>query len=176
MQVNQTLGGVSPFQLDVEVRDEDYEPLDNATVSVQVSTPEGRQLELTAEPDDRRAGAYVATFLPPVSGAYRARVAATAADGGEVGARDVGWVAEPDAEEFLRLSPNVALLQRIADQSGGQLVRSDRLEPFVDSLSRRKIPIVEDWVYPLWHQWTVFAFAVACLVGEWGLRRWRGLP
>ena len=87
-----------------------------------------------------------------------------------------GWVAEPDAEEFRVLSPNVALLERMADQSGGELVPADGLDQFVGSLSRRKVPIVEPWVYPLWHQWTVFAFAIACLVGEWGLRRWRGLP
>jgi hypothetical protein len=28
---------------------------------------------------------------------------------------------------------------------------------------------------PLWHTAWVFALAVACLIAEWALRRWRGL-
>ena len=50
------------------------------------------------------------------------------------------------------------------------------LDAFVAGLPNRKIPLTESWTYPLWHQWQIFLIAVACLVGEWGLRRWRGLP
>ena len=50
------------------------------------------------------------------------------------------------------------------------------LDRFVSSLPNRKIPITENWTYPLWHQWSVLSLAIGCLVGEWGLRRWRGLP
>ena len=52
----------------------------------------------------------------------------------------------------------------------------DALEEFVTSLPDRKIPITEPWIYPLWQTPILFLMAVACLVGEWGLRRWKGLP
>ena len=55
-------------------------------------------------------------------------------------------------------------------------VSADGLEAFVAGLPNRKIPVVESWTYPLWHQWPVFLAAVTCLVGEWALRRWKGLP
>ena len=68
------------------------------------------------------------------------------------------------------------MLEDLAAKTGGELVELDDLNSFVDSLPNRKIPITEPWVYPLWHQWSVFVFAMMCLVGEWGLRRWNGLP
>ena len=80
------------------------------------------------------------------------------------------------ASEFATLEANRDLLARIAGQTGGEVIELDDLENFVASLPNRKIPIVESWTYPLWHQWKLFLFAAACLIGEWGVRRWNGLP
>jgi hypothetical protein len=35
---------------------------------------------------------------------------------------------------------------------------------------------MEAWTFPIWHTPAMFAFALACFVSEWGLRRWKGLP
>ena len=99
-----------------------------------------------------------------------------AADGSEVGTRQTGWSVEPQTEEFRTLSVNRPLLDRIAKDTGGEVISTGGLDRFVSSLPNRKIPVVESWTYPLWHQWQMFAAAICCLVGEWGLRRWRGLP
>jgi hypothetical protein len=56
------------------------------------------------------------------------------------------------------------------------LVALNSLDSFVAGLPNRKIPLTESWTYPLRHQWQVFLIALVCLVGEWGLRRWKGLP
>lgn len=159
----------------VRVRDELFEPLDNATVSVRVETPNDRQIELMAEPSDRGAGEFVATFTPRMPGAYRASVTALAEDASEVGRREIGWATEPATDELRNLRPNRELLVRLAESTGGELVDADDLDGFVTSLPNRKAPIVEAWTYPLWHQWSMFLFAVGCLVGEWGLRRSHGL-
>ena len=100
----------------------------------------------------------------------------TAADGSPVGQRETGWSVEPETEEFKTLTVNRPLLAQIASQTGGEVLTADGLESFVGSLPNRKIPVVESWTYPLWHQWRVFLLAITCLIGEWGLRRWRGLP
>ena len=86
-----------------------------------------------------------------------------------------GWTAEPAREEFRTLRPNRQLLERIARQSGGEMVKANRLDQFVADLPQRENVITEPWIYPFWHQWWVFAIAAACLIGEWGLRRWKGL-
>lgn len=160
----------------VRTRDAQFEPLDNVKVAVQVKTPEGRVVELAAESSDRTPGQYTAAFAPREPGAYRAQIVATAADGSEVGRRETGWAAEPQAGEFRTLAVNHEALERIARDTGGEVVPPNSLEQFVASLPNRKIPVVESWTYPLWHQWPVFAAALGLLIGEWSLRRWNGLP
>lgn len=168
--------GLAPQQIIVRARDKQFAPLDNASVSITVKTPDKRDLTIVAESSDSTAGEYHATFSPRIAGAYRAEVSVTAADGSDVGRRETGWAVEPETEEFRSLSGNRALLEQIARDSGGEVIEADGLDRFVSSLPNRKIPITENWTYPLWHQWTVLALAIGCLVGEWGLRRWRGLP
>jgi hypothetical protein len=168
--------GLAGIELVIRAKSKLFEPLDNATAVVKVRTPDGRDVELAADASSKSAGQYLATFVPRSPGPYRATVVVTAADGSEVGRRETGWAVEPDTEEFRTLTPNRALLERIAKETGGEVISPNDLDSFVASLPNRKIPRTEAWTYPLWHQWSVFAFAILCLVGEWGLRRWRGLP
>ncbi|HUE70508.1 MAG TPA: hypothetical protein VMP01_06420 [Pirellulaceae bacterium] len=164
------------LRLVVTARDERFAPLDNAAVSLQVETPGKRRVELTAESSAEAPGRYETTFVSRESGAYRAKVTVTAADGSQVGQRDTGWTVEPQSDEFRTLGANRKLLAELAQQTGGEVLKLDGLERFVTSLPSRKIPIVETWTYPLWHQWPVFLLALTCLAAEWGLRRWKGLP
>lgn len=167
------LGGI---EFVVTARDKLYAPLDNAAVKLEVETPGKRHVELAAESSAESPGRYVATFVSRESGAYRAKVSVTAADGSTVGQRETGWAVEPQSDEFRTLTVNRPLLDRIAKETGGEVLKLSGLETFVSSLPSRKIPNVEIWTYPLWHQWPVFLLAVGCLVAEWGLRRWKGLP
>jgi len=160
----------------VRARDKQFEPLDNADVKLTIHTPDNRDIELMAESSDRAPGTYVATFAPRLAGAYRATVTVTAADGSAVGQRETGWSVEPETEEFRTLAVNRPLLDRLAKETGGEVLTLAKLDSFVSSLPNRKIPLTETWTYPLWHQWHVFLIAITCLIGEWGLRRWRGLP
>lgn len=160
----------------VRARDKQFAPLDNAGVTIKVNTPDQRNIELLAETSPTNPGEYVATFAPREPGAYRATIAVSAADGSEVGSRQTGWSVEPETEEFRTLAVNRPLLERLAKDTGGEVVDVRSLDSFVASLPNRKIPVVESWTYPVWHQWQMFLAAIACLIGEWGLRRWRGLP
>jgi uncharacterized membrane protein len=162
--------------LSVRVRDPIAQPLDNADVKVTMATPDGKQIALDVVPSETTPGEYQATFVPRVEGGYQARVTVAAPDGGEVGGSEAGFVHEPASDEFRTLLPNRELLQRIAERTGGEVIEPRQLEPFVASLPNRRIPITEPWVYPLWHQWPMLVLALACLVGEWGLRRWKGWP
>jgi hypothetical protein len=168
--------GPPGFDVFVRVRDEEFQPLDNATVTVRVHTPDKREVELTAEPSGQLSGEYRTTFIPREPGTYRAHVIASAPDGSEVGRRETGWALEPETDEFRTLKPNRTLLERLAKDTGGEVLTASGLDAFVSSLPNRKIPVVETWTYPLWHQWPLFATALACLVAEWGLRRLRGMP
>ena len=151
-----------------------FEPLDNATVRVTVTAPGGEKLELSAAPSDDAAGSYRATYVPRQPGAYRAEVSVAGPDGAQLGRRETGWTSDPAADEFRVLRPNRELLEKIARESGGQLVEAAGLAELVTELPNRKVPITEPAITPLWHQSWVFMLAIVCLCGEWGLRRWRG--
>ncbi len=166
----------NPVRLSIIVRDEKFEPLDNAVVSVKIVLPDSSELELNADPVTEKSGQYQATYVPREPGGYRATVTATAADGSEVGQHESGWTAEPAAEEFAQLRPNRRWLKDLAEQTGGEVVDADGLERLVADLPNRKVPITEAWIYPLWHRPVIFLIALLCLLTEWGLRRWNGLP
>ncbi len=165
-----------PVELRIKAFDERYRPLDNATVNVEVRTPSGEKIDLTAEPVAALAGEYQLSFVSRQPGAYRASVQVKASDSSDVGKRETGWISEPAAQEFQSLRPNRAWLEQVARETGGEVVSADDLDDFVRELPARNIPLTETRIDPVWHNWPVFLCALGLLVTEWGLRRWKGLP
>lgn len=169
--------------LQVRVRDANYLPLDDATVSLEV-TPVNfgpgaaveSPLHLRAEAAAAEAGLFATTFVPRRSGGYRVTAIATNAAGAEVGRAEAGWSADLEAEEFRSLLPNVALLENLAAQTHGSLVRAEDLVTFARGLPQKKAPVMETTHHPLWQTPWVLALALGCLVAEWGIRRTKGLP
>ena len=89
---------------------------------------------------------------------------------------ETGWTSDPSAEEFRRVNVDRTALQALADATHGELLAPDKLPEFVASLPSRKAPVMEAWTRPLWHTPWMLLAAIGCFAGEWGLRRWRGLP
>jgi len=176
--------GDAPMRLRVTVRDREFKPLDNAKVTIKVTPPVDpakpqamvEAIELRGEASLSEAGVYEVTYLPRGEGAYRAAVDATDADGKPVDTAELGWTHGEAAEEMRSLKPNRALLESIAKQTGGEVVTMDGLDAFVAALPAKKAPVMETTIEPLWHRWWALAMAVGLLVGEWTLRRVRGLP
>jgi uncharacterized membrane protein len=165
----------SAVELTVRVRDAEYRPLDNAKVAVEVTLPGGDKQTIDAEPDGREAGLYSVSYVTKQPGAYRLLATATAPDGSSVGAKEAGWAAQPAADEFARLEPDRAFLEKIAAQTHGEVVDGAKLSSFVASLNSRSAPITEPWRSPLWHHPLYLLIAMTCLAAEWGLRRINGL-
>jgi hypothetical protein len=164
------------YELRVNVRDAQFDALDNAQVELEVVDPADKHIRLSAEASDRQAGQYVASFAPRDSGPYLAKVHVQAPDGSEVGEAEVGWTSQPAAEEFARVEPHRALLEKIAAETGGQVVALNDLGSLVEALPTKAAPLSEPTLTPVWHRGWVLLLAIGCLCGEWGLRRWRGLP
>ncbi len=163
------------IQVRVTAREATYEPLDNASTNLIVKDPDGQVMTLAAQPSDTEPGIYETRYVPAQRGAYRADATVTAADGSDVGTCVAGWTADPAQGEFASLEPQRHLFQQLAEQTGGEVISSDRLAAFVADLPNRQNVITQPWIYPFWHQWWIFSLAVVCLVSEWGLRRWKGL-
>jgi uncharacterized membrane protein len=176
MRIESAVDPTQPTAIVVEVRDDAYLPLDNATVDVTVVSTDGKPVSMAAEPGTSAAGTYMAKFWARDPGGYKATATVTAADGSDVGSDQTGWTSQTDASEMANLKINRELLGQIASQTGGEVIELDDLASFADDLPNRKVPVTETWVYPLWHRGWVMMVALGCLCGEWGLRRWKGLP
>lgn len=172
------------IRLQVRVRDEKFQPVDDASVMVDIEPVvfEGTGgaaatgIKLEAEPALSEPGLYQVTYVPRQTGGYRAVATVKNSAGADLGRAETGWSTDLAAEEFRSLVPNVALLEDIARKTGGQVVAAAELDSFVRRLPELRAPVMETWSYPAWHTPLMFAFALACLLAEWGLRRWKGMP
>lgn len=171
-------------QLQVRARDAGYKALDEASVTVEVEAitfgadagAAAAPIRLQAEAAGTEPGFFQATYVPRATGGYRARAIVTNVAGAEVGRAEAGWSTDLAAEEFRSITPNVALLEALAKKTGGEVVAAGDLEEFARSLPARKAPVMETRLEPLWHTPVMFLLALACFLGEWGVRRWKGLP
>lgn len=164
------------MRVEARIRTKEFQPQDNAAVNINVHLPDGTVVTQPAEPSLREAGLYESTFASRQEGQYRATVEVIDQEGQPLGQGETGWVADPSADEYARVSPNRELLERIARQSSGEVVAMKDLEAFVRSLPNREAPLTESYTVPLWHQPWMLGLIIACLCAEWGLRRWKGLP
>ena len=171
-----------PVAFRVRVRDKDFEPLENASVAINIEASVARDLEvqLTAEPIVSETGEFEAVYVPREDGSYMAKAVVTDGDGLKIGEVEAGWVVDREAQEFRSIKTNRPLLEAIARQTGGRIVDLDALDSFARSLPHRNAPISEVWIKPLWDLRgilpAVFVFVLMCFLGEWALRRWKGMP
>jgi len=173
-QVNQ------PVVFQVRVRKKNFEPMDNVSIAIEVRDPQEQKLRLTAEPVLTESGLFEATYIPRYNGSYLAQAVVNDANGTEVGDAKTGWAVDLEAHEFRSIRTNRPLLERIARQTGGQVIELGALEDFVRSLPSRDAPITDTWIKPLWDLRgilpAIFLFILMCFAGEWTLRRWKGMP
>ncbi|OHB61532.1 MAG: hypothetical protein A2167_02820 [Planctomycetes bacterium RBG_13_46_10] len=185
----------------VRVRDKAFQPMDNVSVKIDVRDPHNQSLLLTAEPALSEAGLFEAAYIPRNSGCYLARAVVTDSNSAEVGLTheiktsenqdeiaigyltgraQAGLAVNLQAQEFRSINTNRPLLEKIARQTGGRVIELGELDNFVRSLPDRNAPITEMWIRPLWdlHGILPMAFLLVLMsfVGEWALRRWKGLP
>ncbi len=171
-------------RVQVRVRDEKFQAVDDAAVTVEIEPvvfegtagATGTAIKLEAEPALSEPGLYQVTYVPRQTGGFRAVATVKNNAGADLGRAEAGWSTDLAAEEFRSLVPNVALLEDLARRTGGQVIPAADLENFVRKLPELRAPVMETWSYPAWHTPLMFGFALACLLAEWGLRRWKGMP
>ncbi len=150
-------------------------PTSGSKVGTAVPSGPGAAVTLTAEPSASEPGVYEATYIPRENGGYRVDATVTDENGAAVGNAATGWTTDLAAAEFQSLTPNRALMETLAQKTGGKVLTPEQLAAFARELPSQRAPVTETWTQPLWHTPWMLALVVGCFVGEWGLRRWRGL-
>lgn len=166
--------------LRVRARNRSFEPLDNVSVALEVRQPDGQSVRLAANPAANETGLFEATYVPRASGGYLAQAEIVDTTGSKLGEAEVGWAVDLEAREFGSIQTNRALLETIARQTGGRTIELGDLEAFARNLPKREVPITTVSIRSLWDlpgvMPAVFLFALGCLVAEWAIRRWKGMP
>jgi uncharacterized membrane protein len=169
-----------PVVFDVRVRDKTFEPMNDVSINIEVRDPNGQTIKLTGEPVLSETGLFEAVYVPRRDGGYFAKAVVTDPDGLRIADAQTGLAVDLAAREFQSIKTNRPLLEKIANVTGGRVVELDSLESFARSLPSMNAPVMETWIRPLWDlrgvMLAVFLFVLVCFVGEWALRRWKGMP
>jgi uncharacterized membrane protein len=162
-----------PVTLTADVVDQRFVELNDAQVVAHVASPSGKKVDVPMEWTGERSGQYRATFDTDHEGWYEARLEATRG-GKSVGTSVTHVRAAPEDAEYFDAAMHAALLQRIAQETGGRFYRADAIGSLADDVkySGRGVTAVEE--RELWHMPILLLALLTLTCAEWALRRrWR---
>lgn len=171
--------GLGTVRIAAELRGKDFLPREDAVVTFKVTRPDGTDVEVTAEPSEEMPGTFESVMAALEPGPWSVEVTAKVTEPDkpvEALTASTGWASQPDQEEMASVSVNRALLEQIAQTTGGRILSPEEIDEFVDELPNSTAPVVDITLSPLWHQWWVFLLATACFVADWTIRRRAGMP
>ena len=152
-----------------------FEPISDAGVQVRVEEPGGTSRTITAALDPAEPGLYRASLLTLASGVHRLDVDATRA-GTSLGRTSLQVFAGGSDPEFIDPRRNDAVLRRLAESTGGALLRADGLDGLPQRIrTAAASPTARLVERDVWHNGWSFVIICALLGTEWALRRRWGL-
>lgn len=159
-------------RLEAEVRDERFEPISDATVELQVAPERDAAFSQTMQPSGQGDGRYTATIDAASTGLYRIEMTARA-DNRLVGSAVTHVSRNDGVAEHFATHQHRALLERIADATGGRYWPLQELDGLASAIPYSKAGIVERQTLDLWNLPIVFLALLALKLSEWLLRlRW----
>ncbi|MCZ7646499.1 MAG: glutamine amidotransferase [Planctomycetota bacterium] len=166
--------GESPV-VRVKVLTEDYEATHDALVTLQIVSPSGKSQRVSVFPRYEEPGVYERKLEPDEVGRYELEAFA------EIKGKDLGQdkallQVRPSTEELRQLSQDVATLQKLARESGGEYFTLDHAAGVTDLLRQDTHVIQLPRDKDLWDNGWVFAAIISLLCVEWFYRKRSGLP
>lgn len=162
-------------RLVADVRDGKFEPIKDARVKARVSAPSGEIAEVPLVFTSRDAlGVYEAEFSPREVGQHRVELISDRPDA-RVGAAQSDFLISEPTREFFGARQNVALLKRIAEETGGKYYTLAEAGSLVDDLTYRESPNSERVVKELWDMPVNFLVLIGLICAEWFWRKKEGL-
>ena len=156
------------------IADSTFIEVNDASVTATLTSPSGAvevvPMEWTVEED----GEYAAEFRPSELGDYEITINAERA-GAALGS-DVTYVhAAPSDREFFGAARRTQVLQRIADDTGGQFYTSDDVSSLPEDITVTGAGVTLAEEHDLWDMPVLFLLMLLLMGAEWGYRRIRGL-
>ena len=161
-------------RISARVRDSTYIDLNDANVSARLTAPSGEEREIRLEWIVEEDGLYTGSFVPAEGGMWQVSVIALRG-GAEIGGDDVWVQVGPGDDEFFDAARRPALLERVAEATGGRAYAPATVRNLPEDLqfTGSGVTMVEE--RDLWDMPLLFFLMVGLIGGEWVLRRRRGL-
>ena len=158
----------------VSVSNKTYTPINEATVWLKVTDPEGTiqdvQLDWAIEED----GIYTGAFHVRNKGLYKLEVSSTSALG-KSGEASIHFLVLESGEEFNNAGMDATLLNGIANASGGKFYNYKDADRLADDLHRRQKSTQVSVEREIWDIPLVLFLLFGLFSLEWFLRRRKGL-
>jgi hypothetical protein len=151
-----------------------YGDVNNATVGVTVTTPNGTTSTVPLEWSLREDGSYTGTFTASDSGRYTLRADARYGRDSTESATTTLLVDDQGAD-IAQAERRTPLLRRIADETGGKYYDLEHAERLPDDAVFTESGVTVREAKDLWDMPAVFLTLALLLGAEWAYRRWRGL-
>jgi len=161
--------------MQVSVMDSSFATQENANVELRVIAPNGEPIALTASPDLRQPGNYLAHFEPSQEGLYKIEVLAHDQAGHFLGKAENAFFVEPSHAELMHADLQAPLLQRLAEVTGGRYFHLSDAENLPDAITVSKNSYSKLTEQEIWDAPIFFLAIVLLLAAEWFIRRAKGL-
>ena len=156
------------------VGDDAYEALNTSAVAALVTDPSGGVAEIPMAWTTAEDGEYRGTFTASEDGVHEVRVEAS--DGNDLVGEDVTYVhVAPLATEFYDAALRTPLLERVAGETGGRVYTPATVGDLPEDIQYVGGNVTVREERDLWDMPAVLLLLLGLVLGEWGVRRLRGL-
>lgn len=168
-----TVAGITD-RISVIVRDEDYRPVANAEVAIELTAPDGAKRPLPAALSNPQEGRYVVATRFDQPGVYKIDATATRS-GVRVGTASRPILVGGVDLEMTQPRLNDAVLRRLAAESNGRYVAAEDAGELPALLRESRAEAGTPEMRDLWHNGWSLAAIIGLLAAEWVARRRLGL-
>ncbi|HTE19472.1 MAG TPA: hypothetical protein VK689_13970, partial [Armatimonadota bacterium] len=149
-----------------------FHPVRVREVTAEMQRGDGQRFPVKLEPVAGAAGVYSGEWLPSRPGAYKALLLGP---GGQRGESTTNVVVEASSLELEEPQQNEALLRRLASLSGGKYLLWSQAAGLPAMIPDRRQQVHTRVEHELWDAPLPLVLFLALLVGEWVLRKRKGL-
>ncbi len=162
-----------------EVTDEKFIKITDATVSAHVTAPSGSAVDVPMKQTvEGGFEGYATAFHPQEDGLHRVEVTArraAAKQGALLAPAQTSFIVGPLNREARDAAQNRELLKRIASETGGGYYTPAQVDKLMDDITHKEGAGSIKVSYDLWDMPINFLMVVGLAMGEWFIRKRKGL-
>jgi hypothetical protein len=170
-----------PVEVTVWLKDKTGAPLAGQTIQAEARTFEDAAENTELTPDTDVTGRYFGTFPQLAAGAYNITVKGAVIDQLLTSDPDTELVKATisvratDNVEMANTQCNRALLEQLAQMTGGQVIPPTAIGEILQLNSFTPEVVERTESTPLWNRWSNIVIVLGCLFTEWIVRKTKGL-